>query len=74
MTRPSMPWNDWRPLLRIARRDALRARGRSALVVAMVGLPVLALTATDVLARSAQLEPDEVAARRLGTSQARSSR
>ena len=60
----------WRPLLRIARRDALRARGRSALVVAMVALPILAMTAADVLARSAQLEPDEVAARRLGTTQA----
>ncbi len=60
----------WRPLVRIARRDALRARGRSALVVAMVALPILALTMTDVLARSAQLEPDEEAARRLGQTQA----
>lgn len=60
----------WRPLLRIARRDALRARGRSALVVAMVALPILAMTATDVLTRSAQLEPDEEVARRLGQAQA----
>ncbi|MFC4060749.1 FtsX-like permease family protein [Planomonospora corallina] len=30
--------------LRISRRDALRARGRSALIMVMVGLPVLAVT------------------------------
>ena len=45
----------WRPLLRIARRDALRARGRSLLVTAMIALPVLGMTAIDVTARSAQL-------------------
>lgn len=61
----------WRPAVRIARRDALRARGRSALIVAMVALPVLALTAADVLARSAQLDPDEEVARQLGQTQAR---
>ena len=61
----------WRPLLRIARRDALRARGRSALVVAMIALPILALTAADVLTRSAQLDPDEKVARTLGQTQAR---
>ena len=33
----------WRPALRIARRDATRARGRSALVLVMIGLPVLAI-------------------------------
>lgn len=63
-------WAGWRPLVRIARRDALRARGRSALIVAMVALPILALTATDVLARSAQLDPTEKVARRLGQAQA----
>lgn len=63
-------WAGWRPLVRIARRDALRARGRSALIVAMVALPILALTATDVLARSAQLDPTEKVARRLGQTQA----
>lgn len=60
----------WRPVLRLARRDALRARGRSALIVAMIALPVLALTAADVLARSAQLDPDEQVTRRLGSAQA----
>jgi putative ABC transport system permease protein len=34
----------WRPALRIARRDVLRAKGRGALVAAMVGLPVALVT------------------------------
>ncbi|MFF4163909.1 FtsX-like permease family protein [Streptomyces sp. NPDC001741] len=42
----------WRAALRIARRDALRAKGRSALVVAMIALPVLGVTAADVTYRS----------------------
>ena len=70
MTRLARWWAGWQPLLRIARRDALHARGRSALIVAMVALPILALTMTDVLARSAQLDPDEEVARRLGQTQA----
>jgi putative ABC transport system permease protein len=61
----------WLPALRIARRDALRARGRSALVVAMVALPVLGIAGLDVLVRSAQLDPDERVARSLGRTQAR---
>ncbi|MFJ8755355.1 FtsX-like permease family protein [Streptomyces sp. NPDC102441] len=42
----------WRAALRIARRDALRAKGRSALVVSMIALPVLGVTAADVTYRS----------------------
>ncbi|MEU1885751.1 ABC transporter permease [Micromonospora rifamycinica] len=34
----------WRAALRIARREARRARGRTALVLAMIALPVLALS------------------------------
>ena len=34
----------WRVAIRIARRDARRYKWRSALIVAMVGLPVLLLT------------------------------
>jgi putative ABC transport system permease protein len=60
----------WRPALRIARRDAVRAKGRSALVVAMVALPVLGLGGLDVLLRSAQLDPGERIARDLGRTQA----
>src|SRR4051794_9034256 len=61
----------WGPLLRIARRDALRARGRSALIVAMILLPVLGLTVADVMLRSGQLDPYENVTRQLGGTQAR---
>nr|WP_237419398.1 FtsX-like permease family protein [Kitasatospora sp. SID7827] len=60
----------WRAALRIARRDALRAKGRSALVLAMIALPVLGVAGVDVVTRSAQLEPDEKATRVMGTAQA----
>ena len=56
--------------LRLARRDAWRSKGRSALVVAMIALPVLGVTATDVLYRSFQLSPDQSATRRMGTADA----
>ncbi|MEU1285314.1 FtsX-like permease family protein [Kitasatospora sp. NPDC005856] len=56
----------WRVALRIARRDALRAKGRSALVIAMVALPVLGVTGADVVFRSAELTPAEHAARVMG--------
>ncbi|MFI8434136.1 FtsX-like permease family protein [Streptomyces sp. NPDC079020] len=46
-------FSGWRAALRIARRDAMRAKGRSALVVAMIALPVLGVTAADVTYRSA---------------------
>ena len=39
----------WRAALRVARREVWRAKGRSALVAAMVGVPVLLLTTTAVL-------------------------
>ena len=45
-------------VLRIARRDARRARGRSLLVVAMIALPVLGVTAADVVARTYELSPE----------------
>ncbi|MFE9910417.1 ABC transporter permease [Streptomyces clavifer] len=44
----------WRAAFRIARRDALRSKGRSALVVAMIALPVLGVTAADVTYRSSE--------------------
>ncbi|WP_430478885.1 FtsX-like permease family protein [Streptomyces sp. P11-1] len=46
-------FSGWRAAFRIARRDALRAKGRSALVVAMIALPVLGVTAADLTYRSA---------------------
>ncbi|MFJ8625466.1 FtsX-like permease family protein [Kitasatospora sp. NPDC093550] len=61
-----MKLSAWRVALRIARRDALRAKGRSALVVAMVALPVLGVTGADVVFRSADLSPAEHAVRVMG--------
>jgi putative ABC transport system permease protein len=52
--------------LRIARRDAVRAKGRSVLVVAMIGLPMLGLAAADVAVRTAEPPPAEVARREIG--------
>jgi len=60
----------WRVALRIARRDALRAKGRSALVLAMIALPVLGVAGADVVYRSAELEPGEKIVRLMGTSDA----
>ncbi|MFB6890618.1 FtsX-like permease family protein [Kitasatospora sp. NPDC056327] len=60
----------WRVALRIARRDALRAKGRSALVIAMVALPVLGVAGADVVFRSAELDPGEKAVRVMGQSAA----
>ncbi|GAB2701048.1 FtsX-like permease family protein [Kitasatospora kifunensis] len=65
-----MNLTSFRLALRIARRDALRAKGRSALIVAMVALPVLGVAGADVVYRSAQLNPSERVARTMGTSDA----
>ncbi|WP_018638228.1 ABC transporter permease [Parafrankia elaeagni] len=56
----------WRVALRLARRDALRARGRTALVLAMIAVPVLLVSAVDVIARSSQDGPAQIAHRKLG--------
>ncbi|WP_053652016.1 FtsX-like permease family protein [Streptomyces sp. XY431] len=61
-----MKLSSWRVALRIARRDALRAKGRSALVIAMVALPVLGVAGADVVFRSADLDPVEKAVRTMG--------
>ncbi|MEU8202822.1 FtsX-like permease family protein [Streptosporangium sp. NPDC049046] len=53
--------------LRISRRDALRARGRSALIMLMIGLPVLVLTGFLTLAETADINPREGLAAELGT-------
>ena len=37
----------WRATLRIARREAWRNKGRSLLVIALIGLPVLVLAGAD---------------------------
>jgi putative ABC transport system permease protein len=61
-----------RAALRLARRDALRNRGRSAVIGLMVFVPVLAAVVISVLARSAQLDPQDRVMMALGeTAQAR---
>ncbi|MFI6447933.1 FtsX-like permease family protein [Kitasatospora sp. NPDC050543] len=61
-----MKLSAWSVALRIARRDALRAKGRSALIVAMVALPVLGVAGADVVHRSGQLTPVERVERLMG--------
>lgn len=56
----------WRLPLRLARRDALRHRARSLLVLVMIALPVLAVTAADVLVSTQQVSSAESVERRLG--------
>jgi putative ABC transport system permease protein len=60
------PFRGWRPALRIARRDALRARGRSLLIVVMIALPVLAVVSLDVLGRTADVTTVEGLTRQMG--------
>ncbi len=59
-----------RPALRIAARDARRAKARSLLIVAMIALPVVALGFADVMWRTAEPNADESLARDLGSTQA----
>jgi putative ABC transport system permease protein len=61
----------WRPALRLAWRDVLRARGRSVLVLIMIALPVLAVTAASVIQATQDLDGIEGAQRRMGAADAR---
>ncbi|MEV4655608.1 FtsX-like permease family protein [Micromonospora sp. NPDC049301] len=60
----------WRAALRIARRESRRARRRTALVLAMIALPVLVLTFLAVSYDMAELTPQERIDRRLGVADA----
>jgi putative ABC transport system permease protein len=60
----------WRLALRIARRDALRHRARTLLVLAMVGIPVMAVVGADTFFRTAEISPAEEAAIVLGAADA----
>lgn len=60
----------WRTALRIARREARHARGRSALVVAMIALPMAALAFAAVGRDTFTLTPAEQADRLMGGAQA----
>ena len=51
---------------RIARRDAMRHKGRSILVMVMIGLPVAAVVFADVVWRTSDLSPSQRADQVLG--------
>lgn len=60
----------WRPALRIAWREVRRARGRSALVLAMIAIPVLAVTAAAVLLATQRVDRVEGTDRTIGAADA----
>ncbi|MEW9528284.1 FtsX-like permease family protein [Microbispora sp. NPDC049125] len=57
--------------LRIARRSAWRSRGRSALIMVMIGLPVLVITAMLTLFETMTVTPQEGLVAELGVADAR---
>lgn len=61
----------WRPALRLAWRDAWKAKGRSILVLVMIALPVLAVTAAAVVQATSDLDDVEAIERTMGAAQAR---
>ena len=61
----------WRLALRLARRDARRAKGRTVLVLLMVGLPVMAIVGGDTLLRTNEMSPVEALPSKLGSADAR---
>ena len=61
----------WRVAIRIARRDARRYRWRSALIVAMVGLPVLFLTSGITLMATNDVSTAQSVPSLMGSAQAR---
>jgi putative ABC transport system permease protein len=60
----------WRTAIRIARREARRAKGRAALVIAMIAVPVAALAFGAVIQDTFTLKPDEQADRLMGSASA----
>ena len=65
-----MALSAWVLPLRMARRDALRHRARSMLVLVMIALPVLGVTAADVAIHTADVSGTESLDRRIGASAA----
>lgn len=63
-------YHSWIAAIRIARRDAWRAKGRSLLVLAMIALPIVGVSAADLTARSSELSTAEELERRLGAADA----
>ncbi|HSF26323.1 MAG TPA: FtsX-like permease family protein, partial [Actinomycetes bacterium] len=63
-------WAGWRVALRMTRRDVRRHKGRAALVVLLVGLPVLLISAGATLLATDSVEPAEEIPARMGQTQA----
>ncbi len=63
--------SSWRLALRLAWRDALRSKGRSALVLVMIALPVLSVTAAAVVFATQDVDSEESLDRRLGSAVAK---
>jgi putative ABC transport system permease protein len=61
----------WATALRVARREARRAKGRSALVILMIAVPVMALVFAAASYDMFRLTPAEKADRAMGTADAR---
>ncbi|WP_327284369.1 MULTISPECIES: ABC transporter permease [unclassified Streptomyces] len=64
-------YHAWVAAIRIARRDAWRAKGRSALVLSMIALPIIGVSAADLTMRSAELTPEQLVSRQIGAADAR---
>ncbi|WP_330297493.1 ABC transporter permease [Streptomyces sp. NBC_00503] len=64
-------YHSWIAAIRIARRDAWRSKGRSALVLAMIALPIVGVSAADLTVRSSQLTAEQRVDRLLGAADAR---
>ncbi|MFE3455051.1 ABC transporter permease [Nonomuraea sp. NPDC059194] len=60
-----------RVALRISRRDAVRAKGRTALIMVMIGLPVLVITGLLTFVATAQVTGSEGLVRKLGAADLR---
>lgn len=66
----SGPLTGWRVLLRLAWRDVLRNKGRSALILVMIALPVFGVTAAHVVISTEDVNSVESLDRRIGTADA----
>ncbi|WP_127354221.1 FtsX-like permease family protein [Actinacidiphila soli] len=67
----STPFHAWRAAIRIARRDAWRFKGRSALVLSMIALPIVGVSAVDITVRSSDLTMEQQLTRDIGAADAR---
>lgn len=64
-------YHPWVAALRIARRDAWRAKGRSVLVLSMIALPIVGVSAADLTLRSSELTTEQQLTRQIGAADAR---